>query len=327
MPQRDAACRADGRHLDNVAHVVGLSDIAAIGDIVGFGTDPDARHGEIIAIGPDRVTVLPEGAADRLRTNERVVHLGPAACSPPTRGSGGDRSPSEAAGWCASSSGTFVDAEHQRAAAPTARKARPRRAARDRALPSSHHSHRSYGVRDWPVRRSRCRKTTLLAQLARGIEADVRVIALVGERGREVRDFLSRARSGRRACRGRSLWPLPPIHPTWRGVGVCPAAMTVAEHSAMRGRHVLLLADSVTRFVEATSGDRAFRRRETRPRRVSAPIVPAITSLWRTRRPAMAGTGDITAIFSVLMAGSDVDGVVADTMRGVLDGHDRAGAD
>jgi flagellum-specific ATP synthase len=163
-------------------------------------------------------------------------------------------------------------------------------------------------------------KTTLLAQLARGIEADVVVIALVGERGREVRDFLSRALGKDGLSRAVVVAATSDTSPMARR-RCLPAAMAVAEHFRDAGRHVLLLADSVTRFVDAhreialASGEK--------PALDGYPpsIVPAITSLCERAGPGAAGRGDITAVFSVLMAGSDTEGVVADTMRGVLDGH------
>jgi flagellum-specific ATP synthase len=97
--------------------------------------------------------------------------------------------------------------------------------------------------------------------------------------------------------------------------------MAVAEHFRDAGRHVLLLADSVTRFVEA---HREVALAAGEPPALDGfppSIVPAITGLCERAGPGTAGQGDITAIFSVLMAGSDTEGPVADTLRGVLDGH------
>jgi flagellum-specific ATP synthase len=163
-------------------------------------------------------------------------------------------------------------------------------------------------------------KTTLLAQLARGIEADVVVIALVGERGREVRDFLSRALGPEGLARAVVVAATSDnSHMARRRC--LPAAMTVAEHFCDAGRHVLLLADSITRFVEAHREIALSAGEKPVLDGYPPSIVPAITSLCERAGPGRAGTGDITAIFSVLMAGSDVDGVVSDTMRGVLDGH------
>lgn len=163
-------------------------------------------------------------------------------------------------------------------------------------------------------------KSRLLAQLARNMQADVVVIALVGERGREVGDFVERvlgpdgmkrsvvvaATSDRSAVsRRRCAW----------------AAMSVAEHFRDKGHHVLLLADSITRFAEAhreiaVSGGEAPALRGFPPSTVSL-----ITSLCERAGPGARTQGVITAIFSVLVAGSDMDEPVADILRGVLDGH------
>jgi len=97
--------------------------------------------------------------------------------------------------------------------------------------------------------------------------------------------------------------------------------MCVAEHFRDQGKSVLLLADSITRFAEA--------HREVAVAAGEAPVLrgfPASTShmimsLCERAGPGLAGQGDITALFTVLVAGSDMDEPVADILRGVLDGH------
>lgn len=163
-------------------------------------------------------------------------------------------------------------------------------------------------------------KSRLLAQLARHMASDIVVIALIGERGREVNDFVDRvlgpeglkravvvaATSDQSALtRRRCAW----------------AAMSVAEHFRDQGRNVLFLADSVTRFAEAhreiaVAGGEAPALRGFPPS-----VPPLITALCERAGPGKLGQGHITAVFSVLVAGSDMDEPVADIMRGVLDGH------
>ncbi|SFT95644.1 FliI/YscN family ATPase [Sedimentitalea nanhaiensis] len=163
-------------------------------------------------------------------------------------------------------------------------------------------------------------KSSLLAQLARNMMADVVVIALIGERGREVNDFVDRvlgpqgmqravvvaATSDQSALtRRRCAW----------------AAMTVAEFFRDQGLNVLFLADSVTRFAEAhreiaVAGGEAPALRGFPPS-----VTPLITALCERAGPGCAGHGHITAVFSVLVAGSDMDEPIADILRGVLDGH------
>jgi flagellum-specific ATP synthase len=315
--------RHAGRTLDisdNLAHVGGLSDVAAIGDIVAFGDDPAARRGEIVAIAPDSVTVLPEGAADRLRVKERVLHLGPATLQP-----------------CDAWVGRVIDpfgapldgAPLSRGPAVRSVNAPPPPPLERRGLGTRLETGLCLFNTILPIVRGQriglfagagVGKTTLLAQLARGIEADVVIIALVGERGREVRDFLSRA-LGKDGL-SRAVVVASTSDTSHMARRRClPAAMTVAEHFRDAGRHVLLLADSVTRFVDAHREVALSAGEKPVLDGYPPSIVPAITALCERAGPGVSGSGDITAIFSVLMAGSDVDGVVADTMRGVLDGH------
>src|SRR5690606_36223234 len=99
------------------------------------------------------------------------------------------------------------------------------------------------------------------------------------------------------------------------------AAMAVAEHFRDQGLHVLLLADSVTRFADAhrevarAGGDGAWMRG------YPPSVAHAIMSLAERAGPGPQGAGDITAVFTVLVAGSDMEEPVADILRGVLDGH------
>ena len=99
------------------------------------------------------------------------------------------------------------------------------------------------------------------------------------------------------------------------------AAMAVAEHFRDRGKHVLFLADSITRFAEAHR-EIALASGESPSYRGFPPSTShLIMSLAERAGPGPEGTGDITGIFSVLVAGSDMEEPIADILRGVLDGH------
>jgi flagellum-specific ATP synthase len=99
------------------------------------------------------------------------------------------------------------------------------------------------------------------------------------------------------------------------------AAMAVAEHFRDQGLHVLLLADSVTRFAEAHR-EVALAAGEAASLRGYPPsLAHTIMALSERAGPGPEGAGDITAVFSVLVAGSDMEEPVADILRGVLDGH------
>ncbi|ODM44116.1 flagellum-specific ATP synthase FliI, partial [Cereibacter johrii] len=163
-------------------------------------------------------------------------------------------------------------------------------------------------------------KSSLLAKFARGVVADVVVIGLVGERGRELRDFTERVLGPAGMARAVVVTATSDQSPLVRRR--CGwAAMAVAEHFRDQGLHVLLLVDSITRFAEAhrevaLAGGEAASMRGFPPS-----TAHTIMALAERAGPGAEGTGDITAVFSVLVAGSDMEEPVADILRGVLDGH------
>lgn len=163
-------------------------------------------------------------------------------------------------------------------------------------------------------------KSSLLAKFARGVDADVVVIALVGERGRELREFVERVLGPEGMAR--SVIVASTSDQSALARRRCAlAAMTVAEHFRAKGLHVLLLADSITRFAEAHR-EVALASGESASLRGYPPsTAQEIMSLSERAGPGPEGEGDITAVFSVLVAGSDMEETVADILRGVLDGH------
>lgn len=163
-------------------------------------------------------------------------------------------------------------------------------------------------------------KSSLLAHLARHMEADVVVLALIGERGREVNDFVHKVLGREGMARAVVVAATSDQSAlTRRRCGW--AAMTVAEHFRDSGRNVLLLVDSVTRFAEAHREVAVAAGEGAALRGFPPSLTPQITGLCERAGPGAEGQGDITAIFSVLVAGSDMDEPVADILRGVLDGH------
>ncbi|MHA3914348.1 FliI/YscN family ATPase [Halovulum sp. GXIMD14793] len=163
-------------------------------------------------------------------------------------------------------------------------------------------------------------KSSLLATLARGVEADVVVFALIGERGREVRHFIDEVLGPEGMARSvvvsatSDQSPLLKRRAGW-------LAMSIAEHFRDTGRHVLLLADSITRMAESHR-EIALTAGEAASLRAFPPSTANLISGFAERAgPGCIGTGDITAVFSVLVAGSDMEEPVADITRGVLDGH------
>lgn len=163
-------------------------------------------------------------------------------------------------------------------------------------------------------------KSTLLAKLARNVQADIVVIALIGERGREVREFVENVLGPEGMARAVVVAATSDQSPLVRRQCAL-TAMSVAESFRDQGQHVLLLADSVTRFAEAHR-EIALASGEPASLRGFPPSTShMIMSLCERAGPGGESGGDITGVFSVLVAGSDMDEPIADILRGVLDGH------
>jgi flagellum-specific ATP synthase len=163
-------------------------------------------------------------------------------------------------------------------------------------------------------------KSSLLAKFARGVDADVVVIALVGERGRELREFTERVLGPKGMARSVVVTATSDQSPLMRRMCAL-TAMAVAEHFRDQGKHVLLLVDSVTRFAEAHREVALAGGEGASLRGFPPSLTQAIMGLAERAGPGPEGAGDITAVFSVLVAGSDMEEPVADILRGVLDGH------
>lgn len=163
-------------------------------------------------------------------------------------------------------------------------------------------------------------KSSLLAEMARGLDCDIVVIGLIGERGRELKEFTEHVLGPEGMKRAVIIAatsdqsPLVKRRAAW-------VAMAVAEYFRDQGKHVLLLMDSITRFAEAHR-EVALTAGEAPSLRAFPPSTAnLIASLAERAGPGPEGAGDITAIFSVLVAGSDMEEPIADITRGVLDGH------
>jgi flagellum-specific ATP synthase len=171
-------------------------------------------------------------------------------------------------------------------------------------------------------------KSTLLAMLAQAKGFATVVIGLIGERGREVREFLDDTMAETRAA-AVTVVATGDESPMMRRLAA-KTAMTVAEYFRDRGEAVLLILDSVTRFAHAAR-EVALAAGEPALARGYAPSVFSdLPKLLERAGPGEEGGGSITGVFSVLVDGDDHNDPVADNIRGTLDGHivlDRAIAD
>jgi flagellum-specific ATP synthase len=300
--------------------VAGLSLGTGLGDRVMIRARDGAVGGEVLGLLPDGLSILPDGPSDGVEIGCPVELIGRAEIAPDD-------------GWI----GRIVDpygkpldgrpllpgpvARGLRGAAPAAasRRALGARlptgvAVFDTLLPLVR------GQRIGLFAGSGVGKSSLLAKFARGVEADVVVIALIGERGRELREFAEKVLGASGMARSiivaatSDQSPLSRRRCAW-------SAMAVAEHFRDQGLHVLFLADSVTRFAEAHREVALAAGEDPSLRGYPPSVSHMIMSLAERAGPGPKGAGDITAVFSVLVAGSDMEEPIADILRGVLDGH------
>ena len=162
-------------------------------------------------------------------------------------------------------------------------------------------------------------KSTLMGMLTRGTAADVVVVGLVGERGREVRGFIEHdlgPEGMRRACVVVSTSDNPPL----LRLRAAYTATSVAEYFRDQGLNVLLLMDSVTRFAMAQR-EVGLAAGEPPTTKGYPPSVFALLPTLLERAGAVRGKGSITAMYTVLVDGDDHNEPVADAVRSILDGH------
>jgi len=301
--------------------VTGLSDEAALGDLVELPRGTGAKmRGEVLTLAPSSITVLPDGDAEGLQIGDRVILLGQDGISPHESWIGRVIDPYGQA---------LDDGPIMRGEKPHPLRGEPLNPTQRRGLGPRLETGMTVFNTMLPIVRgqriglfsgSGVGKTTLLARLALGLQADMVVIAMIGERGREVREFVERVLGPAGMQRAIVVAATSDMSPMTRR-RCAWAAMAVAEHFRDEGKHVLFLADSVTRFADAHR-EVALASGEAGSLRGYPPSTThLITSLCERAGPGTEMSGDITAIFSVLVAGSDMEEPVADILRGVLDGH------
>jgi len=161
-------------------------------------------------------------------------------------------------------------------------------------------------------------KSSLLAMLARHADVDVTVVALIGERGREVREFID-DQLGPAGMAKAVVVVATSDKPVMQRVKAAYVATAVAEYFRDQNKRVLLLMDSVTRFARSLR-EVGLASGEAPTRRGFPPSVfSAIPQLME--RAGQSKSGSITALYTVLVEGDDMNEPVADEMRGTLDGH------
>ena len=307
----------------NILSVSGLAKWASIGDLVEIESraKPDATLlGEIVAIRNLSVDVLPDGGTSGLALGDRILMIGSMPVSPDPA-------------WL----GRVIDPFGQpldgkpifRGKRPMEIRAGPPDPVRRKRLGERLKTGLAIFNTFLPITRgqriglfagSGVGKSTLLADLARGVEADVVVLALVGERGRELREFIDDALGAEGMKRAVVVAATSDQSPMSRRRAAA-VAMSIAEFFRDMGLHVLYLVDSLTRFAEAHREVATSAGEPISQDGFPASTAQTIMRLCERAGPGVEKSGDITAVFSVLVAGSDMEGPIADLVRGVLDGH------
>lgn len=304
----------------SACRVGGISAFVRLGDRMGFEAEGREQTGEIVRIDAEGATLKSFESRIEAGIGTRVFRLGPAELRP---------DPS----W----KGRVIDGLGRPLDGKGPLKAGDRPAPLDADPPAAYARARvrnalGTGVRAMDLFTPICAgqrigifagsgvgKSTLLAMLADAAGFDSVVVALVGERGREVREFLEGpiAKARDRAVIVVSTGDESPMMRRQAP----KVALAVAESFRDRGESVLLIVDSVTRYAHAAR-DVALAAGEPAVARGYPPSVFSdLPRLLERAGPGLEGQGSITGVFSVLVDGDDHNDPVADAIRGTLDGH------
>jgi flagellum-specific ATP synthase len=161
-------------------------------------------------------------------------------------------------------------------------------------------------------------KSTLLGMIARNTNADVNVVALIGERGREVNDFIEKDLGPEGLARS-ILVVTPSNSPPLARLRGAYVATAVAEFFRDQGLDVMLLFDSVTRFARAQREIGLATGEPPATRGYTPSMFDSMPKLLE--RSGTSSRGSITGFYTILVDGDDLDEPVSDTVRGILDGH------
>ncbi|MHB8883527.1 MAG: flagellar protein export ATPase FliI [Methylovirgula sp.] len=300
--------------------LTGLSHFIKLGECVGINHNGVAQLAEVVRIDAEAATVKTFEAQVAAGLGDQAYRVGPLHVAPDVSWKG---RVIDALGRPIDTEGPLRRGEHAvpiEAAPPAAlRRARVKTPVKTGVRMIDLFMPICAGQRIGVFAGSGVGKSTLLGMIAGSKGFDSVVISLVGERGREVREFLDDSLGQNRKL-AVTVVATGDESPMMRRLAP-KTAMTIAEFFRDRGEKVLLIVDSVTRFAHAAR-DVALAAGEPAVARGYAPSVFSdLPKLLERAGPGTEGSGSITGIFSVLVDGDDHNDPVADNIRGTLDGH------
>lgn len=300
--------------------VGGLSAFARVGDLTSIKTQSGAFLAEVLSVSKSRISILPEVGVQGVAIGDPVRYIGRGLIHPDPSWVGrvvdAYANPLDGKPLTRGLEGRSVLAGPP--AATTRKRLGPMIETGIPALNTFLPLVR--GQRVGLFAGSGVGKSTLLASLAKHVEADYIVIALIGERGREVREFIEDT-LGEEGMKRSIVVAATSDQSSVARRRAAWTAMSIAEYLRDQGGHVLALFDSVTRFCEAHREVATASGEAASLRGFPPSASQTLMGLCERSGPGAEGQGDITAVFSVLVAGSDMEEPVADMTRGVLDGH------
>lgn len=305
----------------HVIEIAGFEDQVRLGDRLRlYRNDGSHLDGEVLTISVDHVKMLPDHISARVALADPVVPLGLSPISPRTDWVGriidpyGHPMDGKRLGFGSAQLDVNQDPPAALRRKPLGPRLKTGFQILNTILPIAR------GQRVGIFAGSGVGKTTFVSDLVKSLEADIVVLGLVGERAREIREFTSETLGEAGLKRTVVVASASDAPPTERFR--CPlTAMRVAEYFRDQGLHVFLVIDSLTRFAEAHREIAISAGEFPGLRGFPVSTVSKLSKLVERAGPGEVSRGDITAVFSVLVAGSDMNEPVADMLRGMLDGH------
>ncbi|MFP5076356.1 flagellar protein export ATPase FliI [Rhizobium sp. YIM 134829] len=318
------ACIAPGGHVQTISPghytVSGLSRHVRLGEFVAHLGADGVHLGEVVKVEQETVVVCPIGPGDPIGIHDRVIRKGAFRVAPNES-------------WCGRTvnslgepidgRGPMTQGEDRRpisnTAPPSMTRKRVEHGFRTGVRAIDIFSPLCLGQRLGIFAGSGVGKSTLLSMLARADAFDKVVIALVGERGREVREFIEDT-LGDNLAKSVAVVATSDESPMLRKMAPL-TAVTIAEYFRDQGDNVLLIVDSVTRFAHAIREVATASGEPPIARGYPASVFTELPRLLERAGPGAEGTGTITAIISILVDGDNHNDPIADSTRGILDGH------